>query len=219
MQTIAWWTVVAATAAPVLLVGGFLGATALQPAPYDPVRDTISQLAARGATDPWVMTAALVGLGSCYLIAALGLQSAGLVSRVLLTTGGAATVLIAIFRQPRHGYSVGHELAVVWAALTCCTWPAFVSHREPQAPLLRRTPSLAAAGVSVGLAVWYALASRGALLGLAERCAAAAPPLWLFAVAISSRAPEILQGKDLARHVVTYPEPDAAPVHETLERL
>jgi hypothetical protein len=53
--------------------------------------------------------------------------------------------------------------------------------------LLRRTPSFAAAGVSLGLAAWYALESHGALLGLAERFAAAAPPLWLFAVVVTTR--------------------------------
>ena len=41
------------------------------------------------------------------------------VSRGLLATGGLTTLLIALFRQPRHGYSLGHELAVIAAALIC----------------------------------------------------------------------------------------------------
>ncbi len=80
-----------------------------------------------------------------------------------------------------------HELAVIVAGLTCCTWPVFASHRRYPAPLLTRAPSIAAAGVSLGLAAWYSLESHGALLGLAERCAAAAPPLWLLAVAVTTR--------------------------------
>lgn len=187
MRAIPWWTVVAASASPVLLIGGFLAATAMQPASYSPIRDTISELAGRGATDSWVMTSALAGLGLCYLLAALGLQPARGAGRVLLGGGGVATLLIAMFRQPRHGYSLAHELAVIATVLTCCTWPVFASRRRHPALLLTRAPSFAAVGVSLGLAAWYGLESNGALLGLAERCAAAAPPLWLFAVVVTTR--------------------------------
>ncbi len=187
MRAIPWWAVAAACAAPVLLIGGFGVAAALQPSSYDPVRDTISELAGQGATDSWVMTSALVGVGFCFLLAALGLRPAGPVGRLLLAGGGVAVLSIAVFRQPHRGYSLPHELAVIVAGLTCCTWPVFASYRRHPAPLLTRPPSIAAAGVSVGLAAWYSLESHGALLGLAERFAAAAPPLWLLAVAVTVR--------------------------------
>ena len=182
------WAVVAGIAAPVSLIGGYLGAAPLQPGSYSSMRDTISQLAAHGANDPWLMTSALTGLGVCYLLLALGLRPARGVGRGLLATGGVATLCIAVLRQPQHGYSLGHELAVIIAALTCCTWPAFAAVDRPQhAPLLARAPSVTAAGFSAGLAVWFALESHGALLGVAERCAASAPPLWLFAVAVTTQ--------------------------------
>lgn len=187
VKPIPWWTVAAASASPVLLIGGFFVAAALQPASYSPVRDTISELAGRGAADPWVMTSAIGAVGLCYLLTASGLRPAGRVGRVLLAGGGVATLLIAVFRQPRHGYSLAHELAVIIAALTCCTWPAFASHRRHPSRLLTRPPSLAAVGVSLGLATWYALESHGPLLGLAERAAASAPPVWLLAVAVTTR--------------------------------
>ena len=157
MKAIPWWAVAAASAGPVLLIGGFFVAAAIQPASYDPVRDTISELAERGATHPWVMTSALAGLGLCYLLIALGLEVAGRTARVLLASGGVATLLIAVFREPGHGYSLAHELAVIAAALTCCTWPVFASHRADSPLLLTRNLSFAAAGVSLGLAAWYAL--------------------------------------------------------------
>lgn len=206
MKAIPWWAVAAASAGPVLLIGGFFVAAAIQPASYDPVRDTISELAERGATHPWVMTSALAGLGLCYLLIALGLEVAGRTARVLLASGGVATLLIAVFREPGHGYSLAHELAVIAAALTCCTWPVFASHRADSPLLLTRNLSFAAAGVSLGLAAWYALETHGALLGVAERCAAAAPPLWLFAVVVTAqrtiarRTPgrDLLHGGDTA---------------------
>jgi hypothetical membrane protein len=187
VKAIPWWAVVAAGAAPVLLIGGLFVATAVQPPSYNPVRDTISELAAHGATDWWVMTAALAGLGLCYLLAGLGLQTAGRAGRALLVGGGVAVLLIALFRQPQRGYSLPHELAVIAAAMTCCTWPAFAWHRRTPALLLTRAPSIAAAGVLVGLATWYSLETHGALLGLAERFAATAPALWLLAVVVTSR--------------------------------
>lgn len=200
MKAIPWWAVAAGIASPVLLIGGFSVATAIQPASYNPVRGTISELAGAGATYPWVMTSALAGLGLCYLLAALGLHPAGAAGRVLLAGGGVATLSIALFRQPRVGYSLSHELAVIAAALTCCTWPVFASHRRHPALLLTRVPSCAAAGLSLGLAVWYALESHGAILGLAERSAAAAPPLWLLAVVVTTRTalPLTAAGQELA---------------------
>ena len=76
MRPIPWWALASAGAAPVLLVGGWTLADALQPPGYDPVRDTISALAALGATDRWVMTSALAGLGACHVVTALGLRPA-----------------------------------------------------------------------------------------------------------------------------------------------
>jgi hypothetical membrane protein len=187
VKAIPWWAVGGALACPTLLIGGFSVATALQPASYDPVRDTISQLASQGATDWWVMTSALAGVGLCYLVVAIGLWPARGAGRVLLGSGGVATLLIALFQEPRHGYSYRHEVAVILTVLFCCSWPAFASRRGERLLLLRRLPSFAAAGVSLGLAGWYALESHGPLLGLAERCAAMAPPLWLLTVVITSQ--------------------------------
>lgn len=62
-----WWTVVAASPCPVLLIGGVLVAVAVQPASYDPVRKAISELAGPGGVDSWAMTSALVGVGLCCL--------------------------------------------------------------------------------------------------------------------------------------------------------
>jgi hypothetical membrane protein len=186
VKVIPWWAVAAASACPVLLIGGFLLATAIQPASYNPLRETISELARPGANDWWVMTSALIGVGLCYLLTALGLRSAKSTGRVLLGAGGVSIILIAWLRQPRHGYSLAHELPVIAAAVACCTWPIFASRSRHPAPLLTRPPSFAAAGVCLGLAAWYALESHGALLGVAERCAASVPSLWLFAVVVTA---------------------------------
>jgi hypothetical protein len=182
-----WWTVLTAGAAPVLLVGGFLVASALQPVSYDPLRDTISAMAARGAIDRWVMTAAIAAVGACYLVTALGLSPARQIGRLALAGGGLATLSIAAFPTPLHGYSRLHALAVIAASITMCAWPVLAGHRRHQARVLRFGPSIAAAAVTFVLIMWFALEVHGNELGLAERCAAVSPALWLFPVALGTR--------------------------------
>ena len=60
-----------AAAAPVLLVGGWTLAAARQPSSYDSRTDTISQLAAVGATDSWIMTLVFATIGVCYVLIAV----------------------------------------------------------------------------------------------------------------------------------------------------
>jgi hypothetical membrane protein len=177
--------VVAAGAAPALLVVGFLVGAMLQPVSYDSLRDTISMLAARGAADPWVMTAAIAAVGACYLLTALGLIAARRIGRLALAGGGVATLSIAAFPTPLHGYSRPHALAVIAASTTMCAWPLLAAHRQHRARLLRFGPSVAASAVTFGLIMWFTF--NGGELGLAERCAAVAPALWLLPVASGAR--------------------------------
>jgi hypothetical membrane protein len=97
------WALVSATAAPILLVGGWTLAATLQPPGFDPARDTISALAALGATDRWVMTAALLLLGGCHITTASGFREAARPGRIILAIGGAATIGVALFPLPVVG--------------------------------------------------------------------------------------------------------------------
>jgi hypothetical protein len=181
------WTVVTAGAAPALLVVGFLIAAMLQPVSYDSLRDTISALAARGAADPLVMTIAIAAVGACYLVTALGLRPARSRGRLALAGGGIATLSIAAFPTPLHGYSQAHALAVIAASATMCAWPVLAAHRQHRARWLTFGPNVAASAVTFGLILWFTFEINGGELGLAERCAAVAPALWLFPVALGTR--------------------------------
>ena len=75
--TVPWWAVFSAGLAPVLLIGGWLAADAVQPASYSPIRETISVLAGAAGTDQWIMTGALFLVGSCYLVTAAAGQRPG----------------------------------------------------------------------------------------------------------------------------------------------
>jgi hypothetical membrane protein len=199
MNRIPRWAVAAAAAAPVLLIGGWAVAEAQQPPGYDPIRDTISALAAHGAADRWVMTAALAGLGACYVVTALGLRPARRPGRVVLAGGGCATLLVAAFPQPAHGNSVAHTIAAAVAFTSLGAWPVFAARPWPRAPLLTGAASAAATAVLLGLVVWFAAEIHGGQRGLAERAAAGAQALWPLAVVLTTRrtpGPDEWRGAD-----------------------
>lgn len=172
-----------------LLIGGWQLAAALQPDGFDPVRQTISALAACGANDRWIMTTALVGVGVCHAITAAGLRPAAAPGRLLLATGGAATVVLAAFPQPVTGDSTAHaaSAAIVFSALSL--WPALAWRRGIGSG---QPVWLFAASGLLGLLGWFGLEhfGDGQRIGLAERVLAAAQAVWpLAAVLLVRRRP------------------------------
>jgi hypothetical protein len=147
VRTVPWWGLLSSVAAPVLLVGGWTIAAQRQPAGFDTVRDTISALAARDATDRWLMTVALLGVGVCHLVTAAALRPAAVPGRVVLATGGIATVAVALFPLPSgDGRSGAHSVAAAVAFVSLTLWPAGSTPRgSAQTPVtawpLRRTGS------------------------------------------------------------------------------
>ena len=171
------WVLGSATLAPVALVGGWTLGAARQPAGYDPLRDTISALAAHGAVDRWVMTVGLAVLGGCHVLTALGLEEGSASGRALFGLGGVSTALVAAFPQP----SAGHFPAAAASFVALALWP-FAS-RLPRPT----TGRLATVGL-LALLAWLGVELRGgALLGLSERLLAGAEALWPLAVALAVR--------------------------------
>jgi hypothetical membrane protein len=170
-----------------VLGGGLALAQWRQPAGYDPVRDTISALAAIGATDRWVMTSALAGLGVCHVVTAWGLRPGRQAGRAVLAVGGVATAMVAAFAQPVHGNSELHTVAATVAFVALASWPLFAVPRRPVRPLLTRRVSEAASVVLLGLVVWFAVELHGGQRGVAERAAAGAQALWPLAVVVTTR--------------------------------
>ena len=187
VNRIPWWALGSSASAPVLLAGGLTLAEALQPAGYSPVRDTISALAARGATDRWVMTSALAGLGACHVVTAVGLRPARLGGHAVLAAGGVATLMVAAFPQPVVGNSVAHTVAATVAFVSLSAWPLFAAHRRSPAPLLARGSSTVASALLLGLVIWFVAEVHGGERGLAERAAAGAQALWPLAVVVTTR--------------------------------
>jgi hypothetical membrane protein len=193
VRGVPWWGLISAAAAPVLLVGGWTLAAGLQPGSFDPVTGTISALAAVGAADRWVMTLALALVGACYVITGVALRPAARAGRLLLTAGGAATMLVAVFPETAGaGGSLPHTIWAAVAFVALAVWPAAARGRGPLVPAwLLPGACAAAAGVLLILLVWFGteLIGGGRPVGLAERVLAAAEAVWPLAVVLALSLP------------------------------
>jgi hypothetical membrane protein len=191
VRGVPWWGVVASAVAPVLLVGGWTVAAGLQPRSFNPVADTISSLAAQGAADRWVMTLALAGVGACYVMTGLALRPAASAGRLILMTGGVATVLVAANPEPAGGGgSLPHTFWAAIGFIALAAWPFGARTPGPLVPAgLRPAVSASAAGVLLGLLVWFGaeLIGGGRQVGLAERVLAGAQAVWPLAVVLTCR--------------------------------
>ena len=168
------WVLVSAAAAPVALIGGWTLAQTRQSAGFDPVTDTISALAARGADDRWIMTVGLFVLGVCHVVTAAGLTEAAPAGRILLALGGAATLVVAASPQPAAAHIPA--AAVSFGALAL--WPAFSGLPDRRSGIIATTVMLVLLG-------WLGAELRdGNQLGLSERLLAGFQALWPLLVAL-----------------------------------
>ena len=197
--TVPWWAVFSAGLAPVLLIGAWLTADAVQPASYSPIRQTISVLAGDAGTDRWIMTATLFLVGSSYLVTSAGLAGVRAPARTLLAVSGLSTIGIAASPEPASGPTPQHLAWTVLSAVTIAAWPALAARRLPPRPLvLSSYGSAAVTVVSAALLGWLFIETKGGgYLGLAERLTTSAQACWPFVVALAlRRAASGLGGKN-----------------------
>ena len=203
-----WWGVVSSAAAPVLLAGGWTAAAELQPPSFDPVSDTVSELMAVDAADRWVMTAAFLAVGLCYVVTGIALRPAGLAGRLILIAGAVTGMMVAAHPQPAGGGgSVWHA---VWASLGfagLAAWPAGAWRRGSSVPwALRPQVCFSAVAVQLLLLTWFVaeLVIGAGQAGLAERVVGVDQALCPLAVVLSCRLSRISAGA--WRHYIGGPQ-------------
>ncbi len=179
---------VSATTALVALVGGWTWAAAAQPAGFDPVRESISALAAAETPHRWIMTAALVVTGLGHVGSALMLPGLRRGGRWVLGAAGAATVAVALVPLPsRAAGSFTHTVVATVSFVLLALWPWFAAHRAAATSLLRPPVARTATVVLTALVASLAIGSRGGMpFGAHERVVAGLLALWPLATAVTA---------------------------------
>lgn len=184
-----WWALVSSVVAPVSMIGAWTLSQSLQPS-FDPVRDTISDLATAGMVAPWVMGAGLAVTGVAHCVTASGLREVPVAGRALLVLGGLATFAVALFPSDTHSQLHGISAAVGFGALGL--WPALAA-RAGETGVLSRKVAVPASVVLLALVgVFVAELQQvtpdgGAATGLTERLVAGAQSLWPLVVTVALR--------------------------------
>ncbi|MEO8889565.1 MAG: DUF998 domain-containing protein [Jatrophihabitantaceae bacterium] len=182
-----WWALVSATSAPIVLIGGWTLAASRQPRGYSVAQDTISALAARGATDRWIMTLGLLILGACHVSTAAGLRAARPLGRVLLAVGGVGTLVVAAAPQPAHGSSHVHVVAALTAFVLLSVWAVAATSADSDGPLAGRTGQVATGVLLALLLIFGVSTAASSFVGASERALAGAQALWPLVVVLAAR--------------------------------
>jgi Protein of unknown function (DUF998) len=185
-RTVPPWAIASAGLTPILLTAGWLVAGTLQPASYNPIRDTVSVMAGHGGSDRWVMTGALLLVGGCHLVTAAGLGAVRVSARVLLILAGLSSIGIATSPEPVVGSTPQHLAWTSFGAVIITVWPAFAARPgSPQPLILSRRGSAVVTSVFFALLCWLVIETQGGSnLGMAERLTSSVQISWPFVVAV-----------------------------------
>jgi hypothetical membrane protein len=173
-----------------LLIAGGTIAAMLQPASFNPVAETVSALAALGATDRWVMTLVFVAVGVCDAITGAALRPAAPAGRLILIGGAVAGMLVAANPEHAGSGSVSHAVWASAGVAGLAAWPAGAWRRGPLMPWgLRPAVCFGAVAVQLILVAWFVaeLVTGAGQVGLAERVVGAAQAIWPLVVVLSCR--------------------------------
>lgn len=169
-------------AAPIFFIGGTLVGE-LNFAGYDPVSQTISELAALTAPTYAFVTVAFVLTSICHLLTAVFTPGIGPAGRVLLGVAAFATFSVAMFPLPSvEGTSVPHRLSAMVGFILLAAWPLAGMRPRGHFPWIVR-PAGAVSGTAflAVLCVWFLVVWQRpemGYVGVVERLAADAESTW-----------------------------------------
>ena len=146
---------VAAIIGPIQSVLGWTIAGALW-VDYDPVRQTISDLAANESPVQGIMSAFFVLGGILTLIAAVYAKTFAMPGRVALFVAAICTFGLTIFPTPLVGYSLWHRIFAISSFVLSAGWHLFAMRTRKDAPWILKPPAaIIGTALQTALALWF----------------------------------------------------------------
>lgn len=183
MNKIGQVALIASTIGPVQSILGWVISGALWPG-YDPVRQTISDLAADDSPVQGIQTAFFILGATLTVLGAISAKTLAIPGRIVLLLAGLATYALAIFTTPSQvGHSDMHRLSATISFILMSAWPVFSMRFDrtypwPVRPLAAVVSTLTLALISIWfLTTW--LNPNATDVGVAERVIVTAQVVWL----------------------------------------
>lgn len=176
----------AATLGPIQSVLGWAISGALWPG-YDPIRKTISDLAADDSPVQFLQSSFFILGGTLSLIAAIWSRSLALPGRIMIFAGGLATYGFTYFTTPsQDGHSDMHRNFAIISFVLFSAWPLFSMRVSREYPwVLRPTGVIVATLGFTVISLWFLSTwtnPDATNVGLVERIIATAQTTYLSAV-------------------------------------
>lgn len=183
MKRIGLPALIASTIGPVQSILGWLISGSLWPG-YDPIRKTISDLAADDSPVQVIQTSFFYLGATLTVIGAVYARSLALPGRITLFGAGLATFGLAFFTTPSQaGHSDAHRIAATISFVLMSAWPLFAMRFDRRyAWVLRPAGAITATAVLTMISVWFLsswLDPNSGNVGLTERVIVTAQVLWL----------------------------------------
>mgnify|MGYP000238100300 FL=1 len=183
MKTIGKPALFAATLGPLQSVLGWVIAGSLW-AGYDPIRKTISDLAADDSPVQWIQSSFFILGGTLSLLAAIYARSLAMPGRIVIFLGGLATYGFTYFTTPsQDGHSDMHRYFAIASFVLFSAWPIFSMRLNKQYPWVLRPSGAIVSTIGFTLISLWFLSTwtnpDATNVGLVERVIATAQTTYL----------------------------------------
>lgn len=155
---------------------------------YDPLKQTISDLAANESPVKWVMSSFFVLGGVLTLIASIYARTFSMPGRVALFISAVCTFGLTIFPTPLVGYSLMHRIFAISSFVLSAGWPILAMRFRKDAPwIIRPVSSVLGTALQTALALWFLSTwtdPNATDVGVWERVVAVSQSLYISVVVI-----------------------------------
>ena len=146
---------IAAIIGPIQSVLGWVIAGALW-AEYNPVTQTISDLAAPESPVNWIMSGFFILGGVLTLIISVSAKTLAMPGRIALFLSAIATFGLTVFPTPLVGYSIMHRIFAIASFALSAFWPILAMRFRKDAPwIIRPAASIIGTALQLALAIWF----------------------------------------------------------------